>query len=69
MSVSVWVSKIPFKTGFSGLGLGVGFHPCLMVIAQANVNRFSSLAKQSVIECIKAGSDIKKNVVLPNKST
>ena len=27
MSVSVWVSKIFFKTGFSGLGLGFGFHP------------------------------------------
>ena len=27
MSVSVWVSKIAFKTGFSGLSSGLGFHP------------------------------------------
>ena len=29
VSVSVWVLKISFKTGFSGLGLGFGFHPWL----------------------------------------
>ena len=26
--VSLWVSKISFKTGFSGLSLGLSFHPC-----------------------------------------
>ena len=29
MSVSVWVSKISFKTEFSGFGLGLSFHPWL----------------------------------------
>ena len=34
VSVSIWVSKISFKTGFSGFGLGLSFHPCYLVIYQ-----------------------------------
>ena len=43
MSVLVWVSKIPFKTGFLGLSLGLGFHPwwsyknCLEIFVQSYV--------------------------------
>ena len=43
VSVSVWVSKISFKTTFSGLGLVLSFHPCSQHI-QKNVGSILGLS-------------------------
>ena len=47
MSVSVWVSKISFKTGFSGLGLG--FHPWFPPKANKQNNTAYEINRKKIV--------------------
>ena len=66
MSVSVWVSKISFKTGFSGFGLGLSFYPRLqhkgrylsLSLLSFRKNMFGSHVTLFVLITIKSSSCI-----------
>ena len=52
MSVSVWVSNIFFKTGFSGLGLGFGFSLLISRVRKTDlINCFLLNAKFLIYRC------------------
>ena len=52
MSVSVWVSKIFFKTGFSGLDLGFGFRPWSHAVLASDVKQSLMMLKPTLMQIV-----------------